>query len=278
MNTPSRREALAGLAALFVSTLPKPALAAERNQTRRQMDLPEFPTYENSQFGRKEHEAFHAQLEAEHRFSEEPGLTRWNSTPSQVYVNEKAGESIHITGVNVEEGYAEMIWVLAPAYTNEAGKKVMAHVPFEHEHGNQAEDFEKIQGEVTALVNGVLMEREETDFFTAEPQDDHIAWNPENKPLAMRVRYTPGFEQDGERALMVYWGFVNDPSRVKEQGQPANFPLLGALTGHLKPEALASNMPKILPKIASPFLINDFNRKKIAALYKELTNEDHPLA
>ncbi len=278
-SVPSRREALIGLSSILAAAaLPNAALASERNEVRKQMGLPEFPMYDNPAFGRAEHEAFHAQLEGDYGFADDADLTRWNSSPSKVYVNEKAGESIHITGVNLKEGYVEMIWVLAPAYKNEEGKDVVAHVPFEHEHSNQAEEFELISGGVVARVNGVILQGAETEFFTAQPEDDHIAWNPNAEPLAMRVRYTPGFDQDGERALMVYWGFVNDASRVKAQGQPVDFALLGALNAHLAPKALASNMPKFLPEVVKPFLVNPANRVKVATLYSELTGEEHPSA
>lgn len=275
----SRREAILGLGSLMAtSILPKSVMAAERNEVRRKMGLPEFHTYQNPQFGRAEHEAFHAQLEKEYAFAVDTTLTRWNSDPTKVYVNEKAGESIHITGVNLAKGYVEMIWVLAPAYRNEKGEKVVAHVPFEHQHSNQAEEFEKISGELAARVNGVILEGEDTEFFVAHPEDDHIAWNSNTEPLAMRVRYSPGFDQDGERALMVYWGFVNEASRVKEKGQPANFALLGALNAHLAPQAIPSKMPTFLPEVAKPFLVNSLNRKQVADLYRELTKEEHPLA
>jgi hypothetical protein len=273
----SRREALRGVAALFASaTLPGTALASEIDRVREKLSLPDFETYKNPEFTRAEHEALHAAIEARFQFAQDPKLTRWNADPSRVYVNEKAGESIHITGVNLEENYAEMIWVLAPAYTNENGKQVVAHVPFEHEHTNQTEEFEKIQGEVSARVNGVVLDGEETDFFVAEPEDDHIGWNPGAEPLVMRVRYYPAFGQDGERALMTYWGLVDDPSRTKAHGQPADFALLGALNRHLKPQALASGMPKFLPEVADPFLVTPLNRGKVAALYRELTNEEYP--
>lgn len=278
MTSLSRREALTGFLGLAATvTLPQSVMAAERNETRRAVGLPEFPTYSNPNFGRKEHEAFHASLEAEHGFARDPRLKRWNADPARVYVNENAGESIHITGVNLEENYVEMVWVLAPSYRDENGNEIVAHVPFEHQHGNQDEVFEKISGDVTAQVNGVLMQGTETDFFTAHAEDDHIAWNPGTEPLAMRVRYYPGFGQDGERALMVYWGFVDDVERTKAEGQPVSFPLLGALNMHLGPQALASDMPKWLPALARPFLINPLDRAKVATLYRELTGEEHPL-
>ncbi len=279
MSILSRREALIGLTGLLsVTALPHPVLAAERHKTRQAIALPDFSRYTHPSFGRKQHEELHPRIEREYGFSQEPGLTRWNSNPSRVYVNEPAGESIHITGIHLEEDYTEMIWVLAPAYTNQEGKQVFAHVPFEHQHTNQAESFERIQGRVTARVNGALLKENDSDFFVAEPEDDHIAWNPGEEPLVMRVRYTPGFAQDGERALMVYWGFVDEADRVKAEGQPKNFALLGALNAHLRPQALASGMPKMLPQLAHPFLINPMNRNKVADLYKELTHEKHPHA
>ncbi|QQR54492.1 hypothetical protein IPG41_04820 [Candidatus Peregrinibacteria bacterium] len=278
----SRREALVGLLATFaMASAPKSAAAAiskQIDETREQLTLPTFIKYENPAFGRAEHEAFHKELEARYGFAKDPHLTRWTSNPEQVYVNKNAGESIHIVGVNLKENYAEMVWVLAPAYINAEGQRVLAHVPFEHIHSNQEEQFEKLCGEVNAQVNGVILQAEKTDFFSALPEDDHIAWNSGATPLAMRVRYYPAFGRDGERALMTYWGLVNEPERTTDTGAPKNFALLGALNAHLGPQALATGMPAFLPKVAHPFLVNPLNRKEVCDLYRELTGEEHPEA
>ncbi len=275
MKPLSRREALTGLSALLaVSTFPSAQAAELTLQQKRTRSRLRFPTYENPRFGRAEHEAYHRYLEEQYAFAEDPELTRWNSDPSHIFVNEHAGESIHITGVNRKQNYAEMIWVLAPAYTNDQGEQCRAHVPFEHRHVNQSEEFEKYEGDVVAQINGQRIQGDQTDFFVAQPHDDHIGWNPAIEPLAMRVRYHPGFDRDGERSMLVYWGFVNNASRIGEQGQPTDFALLGALSSHLGPQAVSTGMPEFLPRIARPFLVNPANQNRLARLYHELTGEE----
>lgn len=274
-----RREVLKGALALLAGPLlPNLAIAREREEVAAR--IRDFLPYQHPSFGREQHEDFHAYLETRHGFAENPTLKRFHSDPSKVYVNENAGESIHITGVNLDiaDPYVEMIWVLAPAYTDERGQKVVAHVPFEHEHCNQDESFEGLEGRLIATLDGEQFEFEGTQCFTAHAGQEHIAWNPSAQPLAMRVQYRPAYGEDGESSLMAYWGFVNNPDRTDEQGRPKNKLLLGALTDHLRPQSAISGISPFLVRLAAPLLNHPLNPKEVCALYRELTGRVHPLA
>jgi mannose-6-phosphate isomerase-like protein (cupin superfamily) len=268
----NRRELLTGMAGLaFVGR----AEARETAPNAVELVQQHFNArYAHPSFGRAEHVAYHRYLQDQYALAERPGLKRWNSTPEKVYVNEAAGESITILGVS-EQG-AEMLWVLAPAYADDRGRKVVAHVPFEHRHSNQAEVFCGLEGSLRASLNGKLFEFSGRDTFTAQAEDDHVAWNVGAQPLAMHVRYAPSFGQDGERALMTYWGYVNDPRRVTNAGAPRDFLEMAALNHHLGPQASVSNMPAWIPRLARPLITATARSPRVRALYKELTGEDSP--
>ena len=132
------------------------------------------------------------------------------------------------------------------------------------------------EGGLLASLNGKLFEFNGRQGFTAQAEDDHVAWNVRPEPLAMHVRYAPSFGQDGERALMTYWGYVNDPARVTHTGAPRDFVEMAALNHHLAPQASVSHMPAWIPRLANPLIKAKARSGHVRALYKDLTGEDAP--
>ena len=138
-----------------------------------------------------DHLAFHREIAAV--YADNPHLTRQHSSPEIVYINEKCGESIRITGVCPKTNVVEMIWVLATA-----DGTAIAGIPFEHRHLNQDEIFHPLEGEVLAVIEDVPQSYGAGEHFTVKAGQNHVGWNASRDPLAVRVEYTPAM--DGELA------------------------------------------------------------------------------